>query len=160
MTKTIALAAGAVALLAPLGAVAPTAAAAATTGAPEVAWAANNVRVAGDSAFVTAKYRCAPETEMTHLWVSVKQGGADLEGEGSGGRAQSWYDTNVTTGGEYEIPVTCDGSWQHQTVEVRRYDGKGLLERGPAYVQFCLYTLTGEEFLSATDNSWAKVKTA
>jgi len=114
--------------------------------------------VVGDSAFVTAKCRCSPATEATHLWVSVKQGGADLDGEGSGGRATSWYDTNVTTGGEYEIPVTCDGTWQHQTVEVARYAHKQALQRGTAYVQFCLYTIEGEDFLSASSNGWEKVK--
>ena len=159
MTKGLSLAAGAVAVLVPLTA-AP-AGAAVSTGAPEVQWVNQNVRVVGDSAFVTAKLRCSPATEMTHLWVSVKQGGTDLEGEGSGERAQAWYDTNVARGEEgAEIPVTCDGTWQHQTVEVVRYAGKRALERGPAYVQFCLYTAEGEQFFGASRNVWGTAKPA
>jgi hypothetical protein len=162
MRKSIALAAAAATLAAPLIASAPVSAAV-STGAPEVAWVNPNVRVVGDSAFVTAKYRCSPATDATHLWVSVKQGGTGLDGEGSGGTAQSWYDTNVTRGGTWEepgpeIPVTCDGTWQHQTVEVQRYADKRPLERGAAYVQFCLYTIEGEEVLSATENRWATAK--
>ena len=159
MKKSITVAAATVALLVP----AAPASAAVSTGAPEVARVNNNVRVVGDSAFVTAKYRCSAATEMTHLWVSVKQGGIGLDGEGSGGTADSWYDTNVARGGTPEEPgpeiaVTCDGTWQHQTVEVQRYADKRALERGSAYVQFCLYTIEGENFYGATDNSWAKVK--
>jgi len=178
MSRSMAMAAAAVALVAPIGAASPASAATAavasaataaaghagvSTGAPEVAWVNTNVRVAGDSAFVTAKYRCSPATDATHLWVSVKQGGTGLDGEGSGGTAQSWYDTNVTRGGTWEepgpeIPVTCDGRWQHQTVEVQRYADKQPLERGAAYVQFCLYTIEGEQVLSATENRWATAK--
>src|SRR4051794_24363063 len=44
---------------------------------------------------IIADYRCSGQhNDMTHLWVSVKQGGPDPTAEGSGETVDSWYDNH------------------------------------------------------------------
>ena len=139
-----------------LGAAAPASAHLKGWAAPEVSYVKGNVFADGDAASVRAKYRCAPETEMTHLWVSVKQGGdGDLTAEGSGATAKAWYDTNMVEG---EPEVVCDGRWQTVDVPIAKHAHKSQLERGEAYVQFCLYTMKGEDMQFASVNRWSTVK--
>jgi len=111
--------------------------------APEVAWVSDNVIVTGahrDQASVLAKYRCYGGETGTHLWASVKQGGEDLEDEGSGAWARSWYDTNY----QYEEDpagqtINCDGHWRTTKFVVKLVEGKELLTDGEAWVQFCVF---------------------
>ena len=111
---------------------------------------------------VTAEYRCYPGAEYDHLWVSVKQGGHDLEGEGSSARARSWYDSHPAGP---DAPV-CDGVTHLQTFEVVMHEGYKPLNRSAAWVQFCLVQLADLEdeeapplhFLS--ENQWLKVQAA
>lgn len=123
--------------------------------APEVSYTKGNVFAFGDRAEVRAKYRCAPGTEGTHVWVSIKQGPGDLTAEGSSAIAKAHYDTNVEG---FSEEVVCDGEWQRLSVPVVRHQAKGQLERGEAYVQFCFYAFKGEEVHSATLNRSAMVK--
>ena len=123
----------------------------------EVRNTSNNVFVDGDTAQVTGLYRCSPEAEFTHTWVSVKQG-ADMGEHPSGSAATAWYDTNVTFQGE-EPTLECDGTWQQLTVEVGRYEHKQQLQRGDAYLQWCFVAVAGERFEEPSLNTWVKVKT-
>jgi hypothetical protein len=126
--------------------------------APEVAFVGDNVVVSADrtQATVLAKYRCYGGEEGTHLWVSVKQDGEDLEGEGSSTRARSWYDTNYQYA---EDPagqtIACDGRWHSTRFVVKLVEGKGLLEKGEAYVQFCAFDNRGN---MASVNGWKAVR--
>ncbi|GHE77990.1 hypothetical protein GCM10017786_04440 [Amycolatopsis deserti] len=160
--------AAAAALLAAGFAAVPAAAASADPlPAPEVAWVGQNVIVTGadaDSAAVLAKYRCYGGEEGTHLWVSVKQGGADLEGEGSSQRATSWYDTNYHYAQDPAgLTVDCDGHWHTTRFVLKRVAGKAPLVDGPAWVQFCLFdsSSTEDNFPTgfASDSSWKTVRT-
>lgn len=125
---------------------------------PEVSFVHDNVVVAADrsEATVLAKYRCFGGEEGTHLWVSVKQDGEDLEGEGSSARARAWYDTNYKWA---EDPagqtVDCDGRWHATRFTVKLVEGKGLLERGSAWVQFCAFDNRGN---MASVNGWKSVR--
>jgi hypothetical protein len=156
MRITTALAAGAFSLV---GALAPPGAAQAEElPAPEVAWTQDNVVVGADRAEATvlAKYRCHGGEEGTHLWVSVKQDGENLEGEGSSARARAWYDTNYQYA---ENPagqtIACDGRWHATRFTVKLVDGKGLLEPGSAWVQFCAFDNRGN---MASVNGWKSVR--
>lgn len=126
--------------------------------APEVAWTHDNVVVSSDRAEATvlAKYRCFGGEEGTHLWVSVKQDGENLEGEGSSARARAWYDTNYQYA---EDPagqtIPCDGRWHATRFTAKLVEGKGLLERGSAWVQFCAFDNRGN---MASVNGWKSVR--
>lgn len=126
--------------------------------APEVAFVHDNVVVSADRAEATvlAKYRCFGGEEGTHLWVSIKQGGEDLEGPGSSARARAWYDTNYQYA---EDPagqtLPCDGRWHATRFTVKLVEGKELLERGSAWVQFCAFDNRGN---LASVNSWKPVR--
>jgi hypothetical protein len=126
--------------------------------APEVSFVHDNVVVSADrsEATVLAKYRCFGGEEGTHLWVSVKQDGEDLEGEGSSARARAWYDTNYQYA---EDPagqtIGCDGRWHGARFTVKLVEGKGLLERGSAWVQFCAFDNRGN---MASVNGWKTVR--
>lgn len=126
--------------------------------APEVAFVHDNVVVSADRAEATvlAKYRCFGGEEGTHLWVSIKQGGEDLEGPGSSARARAWYDTNYQYA---EDPagqtLPCDGRWHATRFTVKLVEGKDLLERGSAWVQFCAFDNRGN---LASVNSWKPVR--
>ena len=125
----------------------PADAADATYRAPEVQWA-GNVHVDGGTATVLAKYRCwGGNNEATHLWVSLKQGGGidDFTAEelsqmeGTSQIAEAWYDTNVSG----DTALNCNGKWQVQRYTVAR--AFGTLERGSAFLQFCLFDSTSTE---------------
>ena len=124
----------------------------------EVQRSAHNVFFSGDTATASAKYRCSPDVVATHVWVGLKQGGEDLEGHGSSQRAASYYDTNASFGG-VEPLLTCDGEWQHLTVQLARNEGKQALQVGEAWLQFCMYATDGEAMAGDSDNRWAPVKT-
>jgi hypothetical protein len=137
---------------------ASTAVAEAELPAPEVAFVGDNVVVSanGAEATVLAKYRCYGGEEGTHLWVSVKQDGEDLEGEGSSARARAWYDTNYQYA---EDPagqtIACDGRWHATRFTVKLVDGWGELARRTAYVQFCAFDNRGN---LASVNGWKSVR--
>lgn len=156
--RTSIVVAGSLVGLATALAPASTAVAEADLPGPEVAFVHDDVVVAADraEASVLARFRCFGGEEGTHLWVSVKQGGEDLEGEGSGGRSRAWYDTNFRWA---EDPagqtLDCDGHWHATRFTVKRVDGKGLLERGSAYVQFCAFDNRGN---LASVNGWKTVR--
>jgi hypothetical protein len=122
-------------------------------------------RPGSDVAVVTVEYTCQP-ADFTHLWVSVKQGGHDLEGEGSSQRARAWYDSHPgqDAGAMAQDPPVCDGSTRLARFEVFRHTEGKHLNRSDAWVQFCLIQFDesgGEEpseFLS--ENQWTKVKAA
>jgi hypothetical protein len=137
---------------------ASTAVAEAELPAPEVAFVGDNgvVSANGAEATVLAKYRCYGGEEGTHLWVSVKQDGEDLEGEGSSARARAWYDTNHQYA---EDPagqtIACDGRWHATRFTVKLVDGWGELARRTAYVQFCAFDNRGT---LASVNGWKSVR--
>lgn len=125
----------------------PAGAAEATYQPPEVQWA-GNVHLDGDAATVLAKYRCwGGNNEATHLWVSLKQGGGIddytaeqlAQMEGTSQIAEAWYDTNVTG----DTALNCNGEWHVQQYTVAREFG--TLERGSAFLQFCLFDSTSTE---------------
>jgi len=139
---------------------------------PKVAWV-HNVKATADSATLVAKYRCSGGDEGTHLWVSLKQGGGitgsadDLAAqEGTSGLAASWYDSHPEG-------VHCNGHWQVQRFTVNREMGiPGYhpapwksLQKGPAFLQFCLFDSTAPSGPDADPNKgfgylydWVKVK--
>jgi hypothetical protein len=135
-----------------------TASAEAELPAPEVAFVGANVVVAanGAEADVLAKYRCFGGEEGTHLWVSVKQDGVDLPGEGSSARARAWYDTNYQYA---EDPagqtIACDGRWHATLFTVKQVEGKEALARRTAWVQFCAFDNRGN---MASVNGWKSVR--
>ncbi|MCW2699699.1 MAG: hypothetical protein JWQ45_1234 [Blastococcus sp.] len=98
-------------------------------------------------------YRCYGDSEAMHLWVSAKQGGSNLPGEGSGERARAWYDTNISQ----DVAVTCNGRWQTVDVDLGTYPDKGFIRNGKAWVQFCLVSPEG---IVATMSRWVMVKGA
>lgn len=105
----------------------------------------------GTAATVKARYKCA---EGFHLWVSAKQsadGKRDprLEQEGSSQIAAAWLQNHPTT-------FTCDGKWHTGTFQVDTFTefGFGALQRGVAWVQFCLVV---NEELILSENEWVKV---
>ncbi len=125
----------------------PAAAAHATYRPPQVQWA-GNVHVDCNTATVLAKYRCwGGNNEATHLWVSLKQGGGidDFSAEqlaqmeGTSLIAEAWYDTNVTG----DTALNCNGKWHVQRYTVAQEFG--TLERGSAFLQFCLFDSTSTD---------------
>ena len=102
------------------------------------------------SALVTARYTCP---EGVHLWVSAKQsadGSRDprVEEEGSSQYSAAWLQNHPTD-------FTCDGNWHTGTYQVDLSEyGFGDLQKGQAWVQFCLI---GEStFLS--ESRWVAVR--
>jgi hypothetical protein len=90
--------------------------------------------------YVTARYICnGGNTELTHLWVSVKQTAARtpdnaLKDETSSGISAAWSQSHPTA------QVACDGAWHTQTFRMSQDDyGFGALQDGQGYVQFCLF---------------------
>ena len=83
---------------------------------------------------VAGTYRCTGR--LTHLWVSVKQGGRDLKAEGSGAEARSWYQRTWDN-----KRVRCDGREHTELYRLRPTGDTGKVRAGRrAYVQFCLLT--------------------
>jgi hypothetical protein len=156
--RTFIVAAASVAGLAAAVVPASTAVAEGELPGPEVAFVHDNVVVSADrtQATVLAKYRCFGGEEGTHLWVSVKQDGEDLEGEGSSVRARAHYDTNYKWA---EDPagqtLDCDGQSHATRFTVKQVPGKGLLERRSAWVQFCAFDNRGN---MASVNGWKSVR--
>ena len=108
------------------------------------------VRTADGGADVTARYTCP---EGFHLWVSAKQsadGSRDprLTEEGSSQYSAAWLQNHPTQ-------FTCDGDWHTGTyrVDLSEY-GFGALQKGQAWVQFCLIGET--TFLS--ESRWVAVR--
>jgi hypothetical protein len=139
-----------IAVLAPAGGVAaPTAEPSART--------IGNVKINKDgSATVKAQYRC-PSGSDWHLWVSVKQtadGSRDeritQEGAGFEHRAATWAQSHPTG-------FRCDGKLRTQDFRVdTSAPGYGKLVKGDGWVQFCLISEAGGQFL--IDQHWSKVR--
>lgn len=98
-----------------------------------------NVRIDPTDAtvgYVTARYICEGGPGA-HVWVSVKQAASrlpdqSLTGEGSSIASAAWSQSHANA-------VTCDGTWHSQTFTVAQVEaGFGTLERGQAWVQFCV----------------------
>jgi hypothetical protein len=113
------------------------------------------VHVVGDVALVHARYSC---DVGTHIWVSAKQsetGAVDPdiaeEGSGFGNVATAWWQSHRGS-------FTCDGK-RHVgwfTVDTVEPGSRGELQKGWAWVQFCITT---EEDLSAIRMQWSRVVT-
>jgi hypothetical protein len=111
------------------------------------------VQLNGDgTATVTARYIC--QEEFTHLWVSAKQsesGRPDkaLQGEGSSEDSAAWWQS-------HPVDFTCDGAWHTQSFLIDTSEqGKGELEHGQAWIQFCLTTPDFSGIVM--DTRWAAV---
>lgn len=117
---------------------------------------------AGDGATATVRVRYTCDDGM-HLWVSAKQV-ADrsrnpiLQGEGSSQHAAAWLQRHPSPG-----QFTCDGRPHTGTFEIDTAEtdprsgesvGHGELERGHAWVQFCMYG--PGTFIS--ESSWERVR--
>ena len=112
------------------------------------------------TATVRARYICQ---ESDHLWVSAKQvedgrPDARLQGEGSSAVAANWMQSHPEPS-----TFTCDGNWHTDSFVIETADfgpmapDWGALERGQAWVQFCLLTTANEnEFIS--DTRWIAVQ--
>ena len=104
------------------------------------------------TASVTARYICP---EGFHLWVSAKQsedGRPDqrLREEGSSQVAAAWLQSHPAPS-----EFTCDGRWHRGTFDIDTAEqGFGELQKGQAWVQFCLI---GENtFIS--ESRWVAVR--
>lgn len=104
------------------------------------------------TASVRARYICP---EGFHLWVSAKQSengrrDARLTEEGSSEVADAWLASHPDPS-----EFTCDGRWHTGTFAIDPDgQGHGELQRGQAWVQFCLI---GEEtFIS--ESRWTHVR--
>jgi hypothetical protein len=146
MRKTRALAAAAAfSVLAPLGALAT---AGAATASPTMSASIGSyiTRTGTGSATLSARYACE---EGVHLWVSAKQapGGrydARLAEEGSSQVSAAWLQSHPGN-------FTCDGAARTQSFPINTTEqGFGTLQRGVAYVQFCLVSSEGELLISET----------
>jgi len=113
------------------------------------------VHVRGDVAQVHARYSC---DVGNHIWVSVKQSATgrvdpaiSAEGSGFGGAASAWWQSHRGS-------FTCDGkrhvAWF--TVDTLEPGSRGKLQKGSAWVQFCITT---DDDLSAIRMQWSKVVT-
>lgn len=152
MKKRHLLAAMAIALAIPLGSAFG---AGATPQGKTQAQVVGPVQLNGDgTASVTARYICQPEFD--HLWVSAKQvedrePDPALQGEGSSEVSAAWWQS-------HPVDFSCDGMWHTQTFTIDTTEqGFGELERGQAWVQFCL---TGGGFPPTSlvmFKSWAAV---
>lgn len=112
------------------------------------------------TATVRARYICQ---ESDHLWVSAKQMAdgrpdARLQEEGSSAIASGWMQSHPP-----RSTFTCDGRWHTGSFQIATADfgpegpSWDALERGQAFVQFCLLTSRSEnEFIS--DARWAAVR--
>jgi hypothetical protein len=136
--------------------------AAATAGATSTTIHASidgNVRIDPNDpsvAYVTGRYICQGGEE-SHLWVSVKQaadGRPDpaLREESSSQIASAWVQAHPVPGEDF----SCDGAWHTQTFTVDTQEqGFGQLERGQAWVQFCLFGADGQ---AASEQRFAAVR--
>ncbi len=129
------------------------------------------VTVDGDTATMRARYTCYASN---HLWISAKQmaGGkrhAGLEQENSSGLADNWMDSNVWGQGPPKSDpgdFTCDGRSHTGTFTIATssapWGSWGALEKGQAWVQFCLSEMTDEgeegEGEAITGARWVQVR--
>ena len=112
------------------------------------------------TATVRARYICQ---ESDHLWVSAKQMAdgrpdAALQQESSSAVAANWMQSHPDPS-----TFTCDGTWRTGSFVIETADfgpqapDWGALEKGQAWVQFCLLTTANEnEFIS--DTRWIAVR--
>src|SRR3712207_2727565 len=99
------------------------------------------------TAEVQARYSCTGTAEQLHLWVSVKQsanGTANpalaVPDSGYGGKATAW-----SQGHGAAATLRCDGKTHVDRFLVDRTEfGYGDLQKGRAYVQFCLFDATAQ----------------
>jgi hypothetical protein len=99
----------------------------------------------GETAQVQARYSCTGTPDQLHLWVSVKQsanGTADPglaeEGTGYGQKAIAWSQGHGAVSN-----LVCDGHTHVSLFTVDRSEyGYGTLQKGDAYVQFCMFDAT------------------
>lgn len=141
MKRTIVAAAALASAVAALGAASATAAPTAKLDSQVI----GNVRIDPNDAtigYVTARYICQGG-DGAHVWVSLKQAESRrpeswLTKEGSGAASAAWSHSHANT-------VICDGGWHVQTFTVdQREWGWGTLERGQAWVQFCVIPPGGD----------------
>jgi hypothetical protein len=111
------------------------------------------VHVRGDVATVHARYSC---DVGNHIWVSAKQNSTatidpevSAEGSGFGDVATEWWQSHRGT-------FTCDGkrhvAWF--TIDTVEEGSRGELQKGWAWVQFCITT---DEDLDAVKMEWSRV---
>ena len=127
--------------------------ASAHTRAPEVGGVSSYVLAHGprsQEVTIRGSYRCWGDSSKMHLWVSAKQGGNNLPGEGSGARAKAWYDTNIS----HDTAVVCNGRWQDVSVDLGKYPDKQYIQDKGAWVQFCLVSPQG---IVASKSRWSQV---
>jgi hypothetical protein len=92
--------------------------------------------------YVTARYVCSGG-DGAHVWVSVKQAASRLPerwltAEGSGAGSAAWSHSHANA-------VACDGAWHTGTFRVDQQEwGWGTLQRGQAWVQFCVIPPGGD----------------
>jgi hypothetical protein len=111
------------------------------------------VHVRGDVAKVHARYSC---DVGNHIWVSAKQNSSatidpEVSAEGSGFEnvASAWWQSHRGT-------FTCDGK-RHTgwfTIDTVEPGSRGELQKGWAWVQFCITT---DEDLDAVKMEWSRV---
>lgn len=152
MRMRIALAGLALVLVASLGGVST---AGAAPKGESVARVIGKVKTNDDgTATVKAQYVC-PAGDNWHLWVSAKQveGGERnpaLEEEGSSQISDAWLQSHP---GRF----TCNGKWQTDKFKIDTEEqGFGELERGEAWVQFCVIDEAAGAII--VDQRWAKVR--
>jgi hypothetical protein len=110
----------------------------------------------GNAATVRARYLC---NEPTHLWVSAKQSATGerdplLTGEGTSAYAAAWLQNHPS--------LDCDGRNHVDSFVIDNFTeyGFGHLQKGEAWVQFCLTRGESEEDfqLIAYPTRWAVVR--
>jgi hypothetical protein len=111
------------------------------------------VHIRGDVATVHARYSC---DVGNHIWVSAKQNSSatidpavSSEESGFGGVASAWWQSHRGT-------FTCDGK-RHTgwfTIDTVERGSRGELQKGWAWVQFCVTT---DEDLDAVKMEWSRV---
>lgn len=139
--------------------------------APQIGWVSPIAWGSGpEQATVLGSYRCWGDSTTMHLWVSLKQGGANPTAEGSSTTVDAWYDTNISQ----DVAVTCNGRWQVTAVDLGRHPVAnrpgdtettpptrqlGYLHGGRAWLQFCLVPPGAETdpSLLASENRWVHV---
>lgn len=115
-------------------------------------------RESDGTAEVRVRYVCQPQSSPLHVWVSAKQsadGKRDdrLMEEGSSQVAAAWLQSHPTE-------FTCNGRWHVQSFPIDTQEqGKGTLQRGRAWVQFCLTLEDGPEgVLLINRTEWVRVR--
>jgi hypothetical protein len=110
------------------------------------------------TALVQAQYRCTGDPSQLHLWVSVKQsadrtadqwlsapgtgGGVDEQGNPlPGPKAAAWSQSHSSVS-----KLVCNGHTHVAKFKVDQSEqGYGVLKKGEAWVQFCLFDQYNQE---------------